>query len=91
MKKKWFILVILLIVVLFGVWRGLFELHNSAQEERIAILPIKVWEQLVDDPAFQCWILPGDRYHVDDDYSHGDWTNVESARCRGIAQVRPSR
>jgi hypothetical protein len=93
MKKKRIIFVILLIVVLLGVWRGLFELHNSAQEERIAILPIKVWEHLVDAPEYQCWILPLEGYEVrmnvfDDevDPTH-EWKNVKSARCNGISRI----
>lgn len=83
------VILIIVIIAAVVVCRYGYELFDSRASSRIAVLPIKVWEQLSAD--YICWILPGDRYTVADDYAQLDWTVVKSARCHGIAQVKPSR
>lgn len=79
---------ILLVVIVAAV----FVVH-AVQGERTAVLPIKVWMHLVDDPAYQCWILPLQGYTVtmpvfDDEVDpFHEWWNVKSTRCKGIARV----
>lgn len=80
--------IILLVVIVAAV----FVVH-AVQGERTAILPIKVWEHLVDSPEYQCWILPLQGYAVtvpvfDDevDPTH-EWWSVKSGECKGIARV----
>lgn len=80
--------VILVIVVVAAV-----VAVNAVQGERTAILPIKVWEHLVDAPEYQCWILPMEGYSVsvpvfDDEVDPlHEWWGVKSTRCKGIARV----
>lgn len=83
-----FILVVVIIAVVV-VCRFGYELIDGRDQERIAVLPIKVWEQLSED--YICWILPGDRYTADTTYAVGNWVRVTHRRCVGIAQVKPSR
>ena len=62
---------VVVVLLLFAIVPAAYVAHNTVQRERTAILPVKVWEHLVDDPKYQCWILPGETYTVADNYSVG--------------------
>lgn len=77
------ILVILIVAVVFVV--------HAVQGERTAVLPIKVWTNLVPEHGCVIWPLEGYTVGVPmlDTTKHpeSDWFTVVSDGCSGVARV----